>query len=240
MQQCGEPHTLALSRRSAHGDKPVRRGVPTQCPGRGRLATVPLGRGPFLHGLRRGQTLFVRPLHRSYSLVRLLIRVHAHRSAAACMSRSGVPLRTRMRSPSFRTKDVSTSMGSSTARGSSSASHLRGEDVAFSSRERDRHLGIRPVSLLDTQPMVSPCERFKLSLAASPCITQDRGGWLGLTPWKTLTSYPLPTKLAHSLVGHQKRRYVVVRFEVKRPWIDHAMCQEGQAQPCWQLLSRTT
>ena len=25
MQQCGEPHTLALSRRSAHGDKPVRR-----------------------------------------------------------------------------------------------------------------------------------------------------------------------------------------------------------------------
>jgi hypothetical protein len=37
-----------------------------------------------------------------------------------------------------------------------------------------------------------PCERFKLSLAASPCITRGRGGWLGLTPWKTLTSYPLP------------------------------------------------
>jgi hypothetical protein len=47
-------------------------------------------------------------------------------------------------------------MGSSTARGSSSASHLRGEDVAFSSTERDRHLGIRPVSLLDTQPVASP------------------------------------------------------------------------------------
>src|SRR5262245_15656001 len=69
MQQCGEPHTLALSRRSAHGDKPVRRGVPAQCPGRGRLAAVPLGRGPSLHGLRRGRTLFVRPLHRYYSLV---------------------------------------------------------------------------------------------------------------------------------------------------------------------------
>jgi site-specific recombinase XerD len=27
-----------------------------------------------------------------------------------------------------------------------------------------------------------PCERFKLSLAASPCITWGRGGWLGLTP----------------------------------------------------------
>src|SRR5215813_1534476 len=26
-------------------------------------------------------------------------------------------------------------------------------------------------------------ERFKLSLAASPCITRGRGGWLGLTPW---------------------------------------------------------
>jgi len=85
MQQRGEPHTLALSRRSAHGDKPVRRGVPAQCPGRGRLAAVSLGRGPSLHGLRRGRALFVRLLHRSYSLVRLLIRVHAHRSAVAFM-----------------------------------------------------------------------------------------------------------------------------------------------------------
>ena len=33
---------------------------------------------------------------------------------------------------------------------------LRGEDVAFSSAERDRHLGIRPVSQLNTQPVVSP------------------------------------------------------------------------------------
>src|SRR5262249_53476115 len=137
VQQCGEPYTLALSRRSAHGVKPARRGVPAQCPGRGRLAAIPLGRGPSLHGLRRGRALFVRLLHRSYYLVRLLIRVRAHRSAVAFMSRSGVPLRTRMRSPSFRTKDVSTCMGSPTARGSSSASHLRGEDVAFSSAERD-------------------------------------------------------------------------------------------------------
>src|SRR5262245_30615752 len=125
MQQCGEPHTLVLSRRSAHSDKPVRRGIPAQCPGRGRLAAVPLGRGPFLHGLRRGRALFVRLLHRSYSLVRLLIRVHAHRSAVAFMSRSGVPLRTRMRSPSFRTKDFSTCMGSQTARGSSDRKSTR-------------------------------------------------------------------------------------------------------------------
>jgi len=55
--------------------------------------------------------------------------------------------RTRMRSPKFRREDVSTCMGSPTARGSSSASHLRGEDVAFRPTERRQHLGIRPVSL---------------------------------------------------------------------------------------------
>src|SRR5262249_47641983 len=123
MQQCGEPHTLALSRRSAHAGKPDRRGIPAQCPGRGGLAAVPLGRGPFLHRLRGGRVLVVRLLHRYYSLVRLLIRVHAHRAAIAFMSRSGVPLRTRMRSPSFRAKNFSTCTRSPTARGSTHASH---------------------------------------------------------------------------------------------------------------------
>jgi hypothetical protein len=47
-------------------------------------------------------------------------------------------------------------MGSPTARGSSSASHLRGEDVAFRPAERRQHLGIRPVSQLNTQPVISP------------------------------------------------------------------------------------
>jgi len=27
-----------------------------------------------------------------------------------------------------------------------------------------------------------PCERFKMNLAVSPCITRGRGGWLGLIP----------------------------------------------------------
>jgi putative transposase len=40
MQQRSEPYTLALSRRSARGDESVRRGIPAQCPGRGRLAAV--------------------------------------------------------------------------------------------------------------------------------------------------------------------------------------------------------
>src|SRR6202049_2603580 len=133
MQQCREPYRLALSRRLAHGCQSVRRGIPAQCPGRGRLNAVPLGRGPSLHDLRRGKALIVRPLHRYYSLVRLLIRVHAHRSAFACMSRSGMPCRTRMRPPRFRTKNFSTCARSSTARGSAHASQYAMGDVAFSS-----------------------------------------------------------------------------------------------------------
>src|SRR6266404_9155249 len=109
-----------------------------------------------LHGLRRGQALFVRPLLRYYDPVRILIRLHAHRSAIAFMNRPGLPVRTRMRLPRFRAKNFSTCARSPTARGSSHASHSPWDDVAFSSTERDRHLGIRPVSQLNTWPVVSP------------------------------------------------------------------------------------
>src|SRR2546430_2371033 len=69
--------------------------------------------------------------------------------------------------------------------------------------ELDRHLGIRPVSQLDTQPVVSPVNASRLpSRAETSCITRGRGGWLSLTPWKTCTSYPLPAFLAHSQPGH--------------------------------------
>src|SRR4030081_3756243 len=156
MQQRSEPYTLALSRRSAHGDESVRRVVPAQCPGRGRLVAVPLGRGPSLHGLRRGQALFVRPLLGYYDPVRILIRVHVHCSAVAFMNRPGLPVRARMRLPRFRAKNFSTCTRSPTARGSSHASHSPWDDVAFSSTEGDRHLGIRPVSQLNTWPVVSP------------------------------------------------------------------------------------
>src|SRR5580658_5917024 len=205
MQQRSEPYTFALSRRSAHGCQPVRRGIPALCPGRGRLTAVPLGRGPSLHGLRRGNALIVRPLHRYYSLVRLLIRVHAHRSAFAFMSRSGMPCRTRMRPPRFRTKDVSTCMGSPTARGSSIRKPLARGGCCLLVSELDRHLGIRPVSQLDTQPVVSPVNASRLpSRAETSCITRGRGGWLSLTPWKTCTSYPLPAFLAHSAYGSDR------------------------------------
>ena len=78
------------------------------------------------------------PLSDFSSAFMLVVRLLPSRAGPACP-------RTRMRSPRYRTKDVSTCVGSATARGSSSASHLRGEDVAFSSPVRDRHLGIRPV-----------------------------------------------------------------------------------------------
>src|SRR5215471_14976224 len=126
MQQRSEPYTLALSRRSAHGDESVRRGVPAQCPGRGRLTAVPLGRGPSLHSLRRGNALIVRLLLGYYDPVRILIRVHVHRSAVAFTNRSDLPVRTRMRLPRFRAKNFSTCTRSPTARGSSHAAIRHG------------------------------------------------------------------------------------------------------------------
>src|SRR5215471_16113257 len=203
MQQCCEPYTLALSRRLAHGDEPVRRGVPAQCPDRGRPAAVPLGRGPSLPGLRGGNALVVRPLHRYYSLVRLLIRVRAHRSAFAFMSRTGVPCRSRMRPPRLRAKNFSTCARSPTARGSpvqARPSQYAMGDVAFSARERDRHLGIRSVSQLNTWPVVSPVDA---SRRPSRDAAHHSGlGWLARPfPWGTFTSYSLPACLAHSLMA---------------------------------------
>jgi hypothetical protein len=61
---------------------------------------------------------------------------------------------------------------------------------------RDRHLGIRPVSLLDIQPVVSP-----VNGSSWPLHHSGAGRWLGPTPWKTFTSYPLPAFLAHTALG---------------------------------------
>src|SRR5215470_18757243 len=76
-------------------------------------------------------------------------------------------------------------------------------DVAFSSAERDRHLGIRPVSQLNTWPVVSPVN-------ASRRPSRDAAHHSGLGrlarpfPWGTFTSYSLPASLAHAAPG-QKR-----------------------------------
>src|SRR5262249_34358638 len=84
-------------------------------------------------------------------------------------------------------------------------------DVAFSSAERDRHLGIRPVSQLNTWPVVSPVN-------ASRRRSRDAAHHSGLGrlarpfPWGTFTSYSLPASLTHSAAGqnetyHSLRRH---------------------------------
>src|SRR5215467_3493540 len=50
----------------------------------------------------------------------------------------------------------------------SHASQYAMEDVAFSSAVRDRHLGIRPVSQLNTWPMVSSVNASRLPSRAEP------------------------------------------------------------------------
>ena len=130
--------------------------VPALCPGHALQLTLPLtGRRPSTVSAA-DVTRHCSRLHRYYAAVRLLIRVHAHRSAVAVMGGpEGWP-------DTDEISQVPTSgrhhvhMGSPTARGSSSASQLRGEDIAFRPTERRQHLGIRPVSQLNTQPVVSP------------------------------------------------------------------------------------
>jgi hypothetical protein len=107
------------------------------------------------------------------------------------MSRSGVPLRTRMRSPSFRAKNFSTCTRSPTARGSPMQAGTSWADVAFSSAERDRHLGSRPVSQLNTWPVVAPVNASRRP--SRDAAHHSGSGWLARpSPWGTCTSYSLP------------------------------------------------
>src|ERR1700676_4708345 len=64
-------------------------------------------------------------------------------------------------------------------------------DVAFSSSERDRHLGIGPVSQLDTWPVVSP---VNASRRPSRDAAHHSGSGRLARPslWGTFTSYSLP------------------------------------------------
>src|SRR5262245_1862498 len=74
-----------------------------------------------------GIIAFQEPALQLQALVRLLIRVHAHRSAFAFMSRSGVPCRSRMRPPRFRAKNFPTCARPPTARGSPIQANTRWE-----------------------------------------------------------------------------------------------------------------
>src|ERR1700722_18483271 len=106
------------------------------------------------------------------------------------MNRPGIPIRTRMRLPRFRAKNFSTCTRSPTARGSSHASHSPRDDVAFSSTERDRHLGIRPVSQLNTWPVVSPVNASRRP-SRDAAHHSGSGRLAKPSPWGTCTSYSL-------------------------------------------------
>ena len=107
-----------------------------------------------------------------------------------------------MRPPRFQRKDVFTCMGSTTARGSSSASHLRGEDVAFPETELGRHLEIGPVSQLNTQPVITPVNASRLASRPETRASLRAGAIGYILPREGLAPPILsPTCLAHSAKG---------------------------------------
>jgi hypothetical protein len=64
--------------------------------------------------------------------------------------------------------------------------------LTCSSAVRDRHLGIRPVSQLNTWPMVSPVNASRLPSRAEPRASLGVGWLARPSPWRTFTSYSLP------------------------------------------------
>jgi hypothetical protein len=65
------------------------------------------------------------------------------------------------------------------------------DDVAFSSTEGDRHLGIRPVSQLNTWPVVSPVNASRRP-SRDAAHHSGSGRLARPSPWGTFTSYSLP------------------------------------------------
>ena len=126
------------------------------------------------------------------------------------MNRPGIPLRARMRLPRFRAKNFSTCTRSPTARGSSHASHSPWDDVAFSSTERDRHLGIRPVSQLNTWPVVSPVNASRRP-SRDAAHHSGSGRLARPSPWGTFTSYSLPASWRTPHVVGQNARHRIGR-----------------------------
>src|SRR5258708_33357303 len=106
-------------------------------------------------------------LPRYYDLIRLLTRVHARRTAIAFPSRPGTTPGTGETSQVPRKELPHVHKVSDCAR-FFHASQYAMEDVAFSSAVRDRHLGIRPVSQLNTWPVVSPVNASRLPSRAEP------------------------------------------------------------------------
>src|ERR1700719_622247 len=78
------------------------------------------------------------------------------------------------------------------------------DDVAFSSTEGDRHLGIRPVSQLNTWPVVSP---VNASRRPSRDAAHHSGSGRMASPYPMGDFHLLffASFLAHSEAGHSRR-----------------------------------
>src|SRR5260370_37613589 len=151
----------------AHSRQSDRRGSSAQCPNHGGLSAVPLGGGPSLHDLRRKLPSFVRSLPRYYDLIRLLIRVHARRTASAFPSRPGTSPGTGETSqvPHKELHHVRKAFDCARICPCKPIRHGRS---CLLVRELDRHLGIRPVSQLNTRPVVYPVNASLLSSQTVP------------------------------------------------------------------------
>jgi len=128
----------------------------------GCLTGVPLGQSPSLHSLRQGQALFVRLLLRYYGFVRFLICVHIYRSVSTLINRLDVPIEHRWDLPGSVQRTSPHAWGLRLREVWCPAGQYAWTNVAFSSTERNQHLEVRPISQLNTQPMVSSVNASRL------------------------------------------------------------------------------
>ncbi|SRR6266436_692033 len=110
---------------------------------------------------------FVRSLPRYYDLIRLLIRVHTRRTAIAFPSRPGTSPGTGETSQVPHKELLHVRKVSDCAR-FFPCKPLRHGRCCLLVSELDRHLGIRPVSQLNTRPVVSPVNASRLPSRAEP------------------------------------------------------------------------
>src|SRR5450759_3409618 len=118
------------------------------------------------------------------------------------------------------------------------------DDVAFSSSERDRHLGIRPVSQLNTRPVVSPVNASRLPSRTEPRASLGVGAVGYSLPREGLAPPVLcQLCLAHSHMGHKRTNRRRPKFKFVRccPKADKisALRRPRQAGPPLQPRSAT-
>src|SRR5260370_1281288 len=104
---------------------------------------------------------------RYYGLIRLLIRVHTRRTAIAFPSRPGTSPGTGKTSQVPHKELLHVRKVSDCPR-FSRCKPLRHGRCCLLVSELDRHLGIRPVSQLNTRPVVSPVNASRLPSRAEP------------------------------------------------------------------------